>query len=162
MRRAIGLTRASPSASADAAAGAAAATGSAADAPSGSKLASAGLKPAMNASISASDTAASANTAIKAPTDSVEPVSATMRRSVPATGASTEFTIFSVSTSSSGAPLASAAPGAACHSVMVPCCISMPHLGMVIGKIRWLMGSISEGKDATGQQCRQAVKNGQP
>ena len=134
-RRAIGLTRASDSASAPGgAADVACVTAGAVDVGArGSNDASGATNDPMKRSTSDSGTSASANTPISAPTARTSPGAPRIRRSTPETGASTEFTILSVSTSSSASPLWTGCPGAKCQAVTVPSCISMPHFGIVIG-----------------------------
>lgn len=88
--------------------------------------------PVRNSSISASETAASADTARTAPTGNVAPGLATMRRSAPSNGASNSLVILLVSISQIRSPFEKGVPSSINHSVTVPSSMDRPHLGTSI------------------------------
>ena len=61
---------------------------------------------------------------------------ATMRRTVPASAASSVPVIFSVSMSARSSPTRTSSPSATTQEVILPSCIDRPHFGIVTGTIR--------------------------
>src|SRR5207244_13575524 len=116
-------------------------------------------KFAMNSSMSASGTDASAITPSSAPTGSVSPTAATRRRRTPAAGASTTPLIFSVSTSATSAPWATSAPSSTSHSTSLPSVIDRPHFGTP--SFEMVMSAGGRGRaDGLPHRGRDAVRPG--